>query len=139
MAVQKCDSRFLVKWCFLSTFHVTSPLRENNDFVSWFSLQGRMFLPMTMYSCDPLCRILHFWNVIQKKNWLKSCCTNSFSCWIAENIHMFQGQFFLDDDHVPFYFLFLYKGKGILVSWPFDFCPDSLGIFNHLKLKTEDS
>lgn len=64
MVVLKCDSRFLVKWSFLSTFHVTSPLRGNNDFVSWFSLQERRIsqsLPMTMYSSDPL---LHFWNAL---------------------------------------------------------------------------
>lgn len=60
-------TRFPVKWCFLSTFHVTSPLRGNNDFVSWFSLAGRRIsqsLPMTMYMSDPLCRILPFWNIL---------------------------------------------------------------------------
>lgn len=69
MVVLKCDSRFLVKWSFLSTFHVTPPLRGNNDFVSWFSLQERRIsqsLPMTMYSSDPLRRILHFWNALLK-------------------------------------------------------------------------
>lgn len=124
MAVQKCDSRFLVKWCFLSTFHVTSPLRGNNDFVSWFSLQGRWIsqsLPMTMYNSDPPCRILHFWNVIIKKTRLQSCYTKPFSCWVPENVHALQDQFFWDDVHGPLYFLLLYKGKDVLVSWPFNF------------------